>query len=857
MVRENELLQMAVSKCKLFLKKERIPYKDVMRVYIDFLSDTILQQENYVNIRLVSHLGGEYFQAIVLFLSGVSNFILNETCPNDIVLALQTDDLVLYAGKRCKFLNRSFKDFGYGEKEFIFVKDNNGKTAIPVKSWHLIHPYDGEATCLDRRGVQKKKNIRSDFCVKVFGMKENEVPAIINTSSIMVISHQLADFLVANIIIEYAGQKVEFLDLFTVSYNDVYYHGNTGKNVPVLKLTNSVSQAREMFFDSKRHKISGIVVNDAKSAIKGELELADFFQSSRLRYVIVDFGVDYCFGERLLKKCVNAELLVFTKQFMQEKIPVEKLGILTIDNKIQNIRNFVIEKIMVSCEFKQKDFLELEQNVLWLKRNEKEYESLWQFLFSAFLLMKMLNNMVIPVSAFEKLRKESGGLDLTFMERLYKMEKNLQNNFDPVKSKSEQILYLLNKFYQSIANSCNKYIALKKELEGRNVFKKIAIIVPKGTFYYPLKKMLCTDTNRLKISTLKEFDTSQVYDEIIITGRMPFEGVGNLFIQNAPIIHILLYDFEYPWFEKLQGEFFRIERIFNEKMKLIKNEGVACNPEIDFQTPDVNQINEYDFEMEISSYLYNDSVRESEIVALLDKNSVLPKQEVVKYGITEDGQKVFFTKEYQAYSYNENEFDIKLLTVNDLFDGVYLLFSRDTNKKKDIVKEITNRLLASGEITEEVKESYRRVEEWKELLSQYLKKFSYSFDDLYREFKYNGYDRKPIAIRSWLEASSGVMGPREEEAFRVMGKVLCNSEFQANWQQYAIATDIARKYRTRILKTIWEVVLYRLSGNKVKDDLFNLVADHLEELVILVRIEKIVDFHRLMVSNLVNRPIEF
>ena len=116
----------------------------------------------------------------------------------------------------------------------------------------------------------------------------------------------------------------------------------------------------------------------------------------------------------------------------------------------------------------------------------------------------------------------------------------------------------------------------------------------------------------------------------------------------------------------------------------------------------------------------------------------------------------------------------------------------------------------------------------------------------------------PQTVRQWLDIQSHIVGPKERDRFKYIGKVLGNTEIENEYLKYAEATSTIRSIRIKILKLIENAVVADISGAQYDgDDMFRDIIDRIREIAVVKQLDKIetIDTFKIQFGR-ANRPIE-
>ena len=309
----SEIMRGVFGKCEILLEGNVFSHEELIKSYIEFLSSTYEEKEH--NIGVILHTGSACFDAMLLTYAAISNLLENEFDVEEFILSLSMGDLVLYQPPKAKAGRFEFEGFnapsGY-DGEYVQLKAENECRYVPRKRWNLISPYYGNSERLDGRGLRKKTNVRASFFQEVLGLSEEKVPNIIETSTIIVMTRERANYLIENLRIRFGEKELGLLDLVTASYftegEEYPYGGNTGKTEPVIKFTSKVAVARQLLRSRNGNRHLGVIICGEETIFRSETELPELISRKALQYVYISTGIDSECAIDLVKEHNSAEV---------------------------------------------------------------------------------------------------------------------------------------------------------------------------------------------------------------------------------------------------------------------------------------------------------------------------------------------------------------------------------------------------------------------------------------------------------------------------------------------------------------------------------------------------------------------
>ncbi len=256
------LSRILMEKCNIFYKKEDLSDDEILKRYIKFLIDEFFTEKRRISFSL--HTGSKCFDVLSVIIAALRCILFEIESGKGLVPEFMDGDIVVYNNKRYKWRGTKIDPFQKNKNDSYYVlqQDARGKNGISniyirIENGNLIKPYYGTSVRTDGMGLRRKKSNREDFLAYLFEVPDNEIPAVVNQSMIIVCSREYFTDLVRNIHIQYENKSVDLLDIIPVSYytssGEEYQIGmNQLKIDSVLKVTGDISTARDKIY--KMHK---------------------------------------------------------------------------------------------------------------------------------------------------------------------------------------------------------------------------------------------------------------------------------------------------------------------------------------------------------------------------------------------------------------------------------------------------------------------------------------------------------------------------------------------------------------------------------------------------------------------------
>lgn len=865
----SEIMKNMLEKCEILLEGNVFSHEELIKSYTEFLSSNYEEKEHSMGIIL--HTGSTCFDAMLLIYAVISNLLENEFDVNVFISSLSKGDLVLYQPPRAKAGRFEFEGFnppsGY-DGEYIQLKAENECCYIPRKRWNLISPYYGNAERLDGRGLRKKTNVRSTFFREVLGRSEEKIPNIIETSTIIVMAREKANYLIENLRIRFGKNELGLLDLITASYfteGDEYpYGGNAGKTEPVIKFTSKISVARQLLRSRNGNYHLGIMVCGEAIIYRNETELPELITRKSLKYTYISIEMDSQYAVGVIKDYSSAEVFACTKQFLSltaKKVCVKNPITCELINQVNHIidRELEIHTIDRSGFITWKEYCIFKQAMYNIRFSEMDSIEKDDFIVQAYSLMKLFVTAVFPISKIEKMISENK-IEIESPEKRIDRLKTYIDNFQyNIKDSASKVIDCLESMYLYLLDSSQKENELKKILE-RYRSKKILLVVPKA--YYAqiiweleLQKIMDSPKN-LIITTTNRFKNSLSSDVVISVGNITGKHFNILRCTAAPQIVVLLHEMEEKAFKYKQKEVAEYERLLDRTS--FTKKGTDDNSGANENIVDKDDEKIFLIEKNIEEYVNHTEEQFYLRAVEVASSSVASKSmsKVVAMVTFESGEYALLTKNYKAYSFNEVTHEVEEISIESINEGDSLVFTQNNNVTRDIVDSILSNRIKENQISSEICDCYVKSKAWKQELMNYMQEQGVLPKDIATKMIANGVSVNEATIKRWLDEDSRMVGPQKLESIQQIALLTENEDMFENAKEYFDACRTIRSVRVMILKQIGQAIMDRISGkgSYINSDISD-IYDALDSIALVLQVKSIVPIKKMVSINLSNRPL--
>lgn len=860
---QQEIMYEAIKKIDIAYNGDLISKEYLIQAYESFLCNTFSKEAH--NIGIVLHTGSICFDIVALSFAAISNLVLNDNDIKNVLDSLSNGDLVTYDKKRYIYRGKEKKKFLEGTQEYVLLEQEKNALAdyVPRKRWNLIVPYYGESKTTGGRGLRTSHQKRQDFIAEITGKEMSEIPSVIDSSTVIVMSRERADDILRKVTITYGEKKtIRLLDLVTASYyteNDEYnYGGNAEKVEPTIKVTSKLGVARRLVKKRSDNEIKGLMILEQDGVTQNKSELAELIERKALGYVYASYSINSELGDELVSLYPDAELFACTKEFLLQKtLPVQKTNLLTDRLEVQTgiIIDKTINRHVLQSDFTWEDFKKIKRQIKNVKYTESINENKDNFVIQASALLNLLITAPYTMMDLDECKND---INIVMpKDRLNELQSYAESFMYGMKDAAFEIINSLSEIYSSIVENNSKERALKKLLTDYRG-QKIAIVVPKAYYIPVLQKTLrlYMGANKVSLVTANRFDNDNLYDRIIVVGDIKGKRFNPFKCKSAIDIDVILYEYENVLFEHKCKKAEIREAEYNVRNRILDIDELESLHVIEQQSEDVEEIESISDELD----LFYEKLNVIAIKSIISKGvpNGVQTLEVTKVAKFVEEESILFSKHYKAIVFDEEKADVVEKSVDDLLPGDILIFTKNDGFTKNIVDDILETLLEQKLLNTTIKAAYEKANYWKDLLRDYMEQNHLSYAELGKKFAEVGSTKHYGTIRSWIQPFSHIVGPQDVTSYKHIAMLTKDPAMLMKPAAYYDACRIIRTERTKILELIAKAIISELSGNAPKDDkILTAVFNNIDNLAVRLQIESITNLEEEYYApmGMVNKPI--
>ena len=517
-------MKQALQKIDIYYNNCLISHEHLVRKYEDFLCSSFSEKEH--NEAIVLHTGSICFEVASLVFAAISNLILNDNSVDDILDSLKDGDRVIYKKKR--YIYRGIKekecDCSIGKKVHLVQEANKTEAEVDVyiqyKDGYKIRPYHGESKTTGGRGVRKSNEERTFFVSSLLGCDLSDVPSVVDSSTVIVISKTKADDILNNTQIKCEEQKINLLDLVTASYytenNKFPYAGNTEKAEPIIKITSKLDISRKLVKKESSNRVQGLMVFEQES----ETELTELMERRSLRYVYALYSISSESGSQLVNLYPDAAIFECTKKFLLENVkPIAQSNFYTkkLANQSDIIINKKINRHILNIGFSWEYLKKIKKQIKSVKdtnvasNNKKD-----SFVIQAYALLNLLLTASFNTIDLQNTIEELKLGVIPPKERIRDLYSYAESFTEEIKGTALDIVESLDLLYDTVFENNLKEKSLK-EILSDHINEQIIIVVPK-TYYVSVLQRIFRDYFNLAIVNVNNFKMKNCMTGLLLWG---------------------------------------------------------------------------------------------------------------------------------------------------------------------------------------------------------------------------------------------------------------------------------------------------------------------------------------------------
>lgn len=845
-------MKKCLSRCTLYLNEKEIVCDEIMQAYLNYLLDKKHKKEK---LRYVSLMSSPEFIAYSLLFSVIMTYIENTMSVKEFVdemieNAKSEDIRVIYKNKIWKVLS--------GDDTVIKLRYEKEKMDYTIRREHgnQLIPYWGKATTYKRNNNLVETRI--DYLSEIFNCPKEEVPTVIDKTSLFVLEKSVADRLINNLSISVKRKSpVSFAHLFHVNYLKknleprYIYEGNLGEGIGNINICSTLGGASEWIASAEQGEtlaVSSLFCFNTKTMKKEIGGISRLLSNSTVGMQLYDFAFHRDLYHMFTKNQKAETIFMLTPDFLKTILPNGKYNngnsyVRTVWNCLNgNIQEKVFHINSVTDE-EYREVIKLLKKYIRYKDNSFVFE----FACRAFGLLRKLRNEVLKINIVEHQGIKLNGY-IAAQERLYELKQKIAE-LEYVDD-CNRVEALIHSFYDEIVRGNKKEAELTSFLRNPNHrWERILIVVPYVKQCEEVKKAFA-DFPLLKVTTPHNYNESEQYDYIIVSGIITFDDKPIMLHMNSPHVVFLLYEFELQDYVVMKDRFIK-EYSGDEQEDVVIEKSDELIETLDNEDFGVNAWDDIE-----------NILRWSTTSGKYDNGNLgLDRQlSVIAVGLLSDGREFLFSKKNVTRYIPEEKKTISC-SPNVLSPGMSFLCYRDFGNRQDVLDVLMEQGVDNYR---ELQTAMMLVKEWKGLLIRYMEKEHLNWSGIRKALKKAGLELSSGAtVQAWLDEDSRIIGPRNKAAYQAIGRLISIFPEAKNFEEYIQATSFVREVHQRATNSITgrlPEIFKRKQKNEIPPSgkLDSMLWEQIDDFVEVLTLDeiKMLNPHKSVPGNYVNVPLE-
>lgn len=843
---------LSILKSKIYVHGKNLSYfiDDIERVY-DVFQSNILSSDYKNNVLVTSEKIG--VDICLLAMCAINTYLEDLKNHNNYILSnLQNNQLVIYEGRKCKYINCEISNSrNYTGPEKIVLETKNGTLRIDKSEAYKISRYFGESDKLDK--MEKSKDIENNryLISKLLNQDIQELNGILNQQIIVVFeSKKYMEEILSNMSIEVEGEQYEFSRVFLSRYysdnkNYINIKGNKFNSKPIFLFTSRFDVADSIL--GKNEDCNKLIFLGEQAYHKSFSIIEDYtLEEEKLNKIIFHNTYDNsCTIDKLIENDVQVYALKENQSPRKNKINNILVDSIKINSLLYLTKKQLINLLNLDIDFFQKE----------------------RFIRSAFKALKIYQLLCIPICELEEGYILNECIDI--------VKKIAENTFeyDSIYNKLANIYINLTQLYSELYNN-NPKIGLLESISDRdstiilnnrselkfiqdNNIKYKSVDVLKNLKYADLKNeklIFISFYDNKFINQFNIYNSNEIINILYYTEAMKYNSLARSINKNLHLIYEnnkLNNKFENQYINLIKYNFNEIILKQNEKT-------YHKNDDANYFEEDEDSINDKHFGYEeIDEEYYYDFFNKTKYIldkkldndSIYDYDSYDYDMKCYKKIVFSNNQFAYLSKNYKACCIDINgRYIVKNIDSIKINDKM-IFTNGKSDKDIDLMFE---KIINSNVFRKQYNKDFENVNYFKNIVKDYAKKYENDYTLLSIELSHHDIEKVPSAIKQWTE--NRIIGPREKEVYEAMGKITMDNKLLNEWENIYNSAEVIRKFRSRF-KSIFKHTIRSGMEENTDNEVIKLmidIFDDLDDYVDIVEVEEIVDLDEVILDKQFN-----
>ena len=850
-------LSSIVGRCTIVFNGQECPLPDILRANSDFLLKSLNQDRSRTVSLTVPTL---LMQIVAIVTFGLHCVVKSEETADKVIPTLPKDAYVIFEGSRARYKGLT-KD-GYAIIEQSGKKGNGSiKSTVQPARFHQITPYYGDATVLDKRGVQNPQLREKAFLKELLQVDGNDVPIRVSNSVVVISDRATVDTIMKYTELRLpSGTSIRIGELIPSAYYSedkcYFYPGNATKNEPILKFTGRTSTARELIIGDTDSDTCGLIVCTKDISKISGTELNGLFLRCSLPHTAVLGLIEHTTDDSFLQQNEEFALFAWTRGLVRHYTEAKTYNdgslCAELTQMLEAMQHQTASKQVLGTPIPCAEYNSIRKNLWAISKANGSGIDKELFVLIGFSLLKLFAYSTASMQLLERQITKGVLSERSPKGQIDKLCTLSTGATGTLLEQMTSVIQGLTDFYVALQYENKKADVLFQMLMNLSVDDRIIVVSPKES-YGKMFTIGFAGKNKSFAKRITAYTPTQFlnaenrYGQIVFCGALKASDMARC-INVAKSSVTLLYDFELPSFDYATNHTKKLEYLYDRRNPQEFKD--SLNPEPAATVDDSNV-----FDLELDEFVNSVTMRRvTEPLSGMGYGS----QSIVEISriiVFESEESALLTKNYTAYCLDEMMEAVVEKGVEDIQIGDYLVFNNYGDETADIVDELLQKIAAREGASGELATAYRHSKEWKDALRLYMEKNEKTVKDISTAMADIGHSRHHVTIRAWLDSESHIVGPRDRAPYAAVAEIIGIGSFDPDvcWN----ACNLVRETRVRILKYLGLTMLNMLGRKRKKvDPIFADVIGNVSQRIRIVKVDKILTPQKLIIPAYMSNRLQ-
>lgn len=850
-------LKSILSQCTIVFDGQECPIPDILRANSDFLLESLEQDRS----RTVSLVAPTLLMPIVTAVAfGLHCVVRSQETADKVIPTLPKDTYVIFEGSRARY--KGLTKNGYAIIEQSGKKGNGSITStVQPTRFHQITPYYGDATVLDKRGVQNPQLREKAFLKELLGVDDKDIPIRVPSSVVIISDRTTTDTIMKHTELRLpSGTNIRIGELFASAYYSedkcYLYPGNATRTEPILKFAGRTSTARELIIGDSDSDTCGLIVCTKDTSKISGTELNGLFLRRSLPHVAVLGLIEYTTDDSFSQQNEEFTLFAWTRglvcHYSETKTYNENSLSAQLAQMLEAMLHRNAGKQILGAPIPCDEYNAIRKSLWAISKADCPGIDKELFVLIGFSLLKLFTYSTASMQLLERQISKGVLAGRLPKDQIGKLRELSIGATGILLEHMSNVIQGLANFYAALQYESKKADVLFQMLMDLGADDRMVVVSPKES-YGKMFTVGFTEKNKSFAKRIKSYTPTRFLNaenkcgQIVFCGAIKASDMARC-INVAKSSVTLLYDFELPSFDHAMSHAKKLEHLFDCRNPQGFKGSIDPEP-----TATVDDTGAFDNELE--DFVNSATIRRVAEPLLGTGSGAQSTVEISRIVVFETEESTLLTKNYIAYCLDEVTEAVIEKGAEDIQIGDYLVFNNYGDETADIVDDLLQKIAAREGPSGNLAAAYRHSKEWKDALEHYMQQNEKTFKDISSAMAAMGHSRHHVTIRAWLDPESHIVGPRDRAPYAAVAEIVGVGSFDPDvcWN----ACNFVRETRVRILKYLGLTMLNMLGKKRKKvDSMFADAVGDVSQRIRIVKVDKILTPQELIVPAYMSNRLQ-